>query len=243
MKKLLLILSISLFLCQSVFSQENESPVFYKLFLSCSYGNTAPNDINNLYNSITDNYKSLGIPIQTQKGFGGMLMANAGLQVSMLKDINAGISFGYSYKPAFSKYKDYAGSLNIDGSIKVFELLLLAEYIPSKIGIFPVIIGTQVGFCHTSAQIVEELRLSDFSEFNYDRKISMDGWGPCLQITIGTSISLGVFIVALEGGYEQSWNQSTEQLEESTTGTEKLAPKINIGLNGFIFDLSFGIQF
>ncbi len=242
MKKLLLILPIYLFLCQSVFSQGRKLTVFHKLFISFSYGNTAPNDINNLYNSITDSYRSSGIPIQTQKGFGGMLMANVGLQVSMLKDFNAGISLGYSYKPAYSKYKDYGGALNIDGSIKVFEILFLAQYIPFKIGIFPVIICPIVGFNHTSVQIVEELRLSDFSEFNYDKKISMNGWGPCLQVMIGTSISLGAFIVTLEGGYEQSWTQSTEQQEESTTGTENVNKVMDIGLNGFISSLSFGIK-
>ncbi len=237
------LLALFILIFQSGYSQVKRVPAHPKAFVSIGYGITKSDNLSEYYDILVNNYRSLGVPVSTQREFGPTLMANAGVIFNLIENIGAGISFGYLYSPAYSNYKDYAGTLKINGSVRSFEILLNVYYTLLKVGEFPIVLSPQLGVSHSSVLITQEVRFNNFSENNYNWKMTKDGWGPCAQLTIGTSINLGEFIVALEGGYRYTQIHVTEQTEESTTGTEEVNKAMGIGLNGFISDLSFGIKF
>ncbi|MGE5797660.1 MAG: hypothetical protein ACM339_03885 [Ignavibacteria bacterium] len=243
MKQAFLIFSISLFLHQSLFSQQERTTNSWKAFVSIGYGNTTSDNLSEYYTLLAERYRYNGLPLETQTEFGPTLLANAGIIFNILERIGAGISFGYLYSPAYTNYKDYAGTVKINGSISSYEILLKVHYIPGKIGDFSIVICPQFGASHASVLITQEVRFNDYQQSNYDWKMSKGGWGPCVQATIGTSVNLGEFFAGFEGGYRYTRIQVAEQTEESTTGTAEVTQVMDIGLNGFISLLSFGIKF
>ena len=58
----------------------------------------------------------------------------------------------------------------------------------------------------------------------------------------GDLLGLNIIGAVLERGYRWTWIEAIEQMEESTKGTEKVNKIMDIGLNGFISLLSFGIK-
>ena len=240
--KQIFLLTLLVLMFQSGFSQDKISPTLWKAFVSIGYGSTRSDNLSGYYDALVDNYRSSALPVRTQREFGPTLLVNASIICNLLENIGAGISFGYLFSPAYSNYKDYAGTLKINGSINCYEILLKTYYIPGKVGNFSIIISPQIGVSHSSVIMTEEVRFSDFQQYNYDWKMSKSGWGPCAQATIGASINLGKFIIALEGGFRYSRIQVIEQTEESTSGTTKVLHVTDLGLNGFVSDLSFGIN-
>lgn len=243
MKQFLLILTVFLFLFQSVFSQLKRSPKPWRAFISIGYGSTTSDNLSEYYNILVDNYRISGVPIRTQEEFGPTLLANGGIILNILENIGAGISFEYLYSPAFSHYKDFAGTVKINGSIKCYNILLKVNYIPWKIGNLALVLSPQIGACHSSVIMTQEVRFNEFPESNYDWKMSKSGWGPCVQGTIGALINLEEFFVSLEGGFRYGRIQVAKQKEESTSETIEVIQVMDIALDGFITHLSFGIRF
>ncbi|HVO73280.1 MAG TPA: hypothetical protein VMT35_04600 [Ignavibacteriaceae bacterium] len=243
MKQTFFILTICLILFQSLFSQMRSVPDPWKAFVSIGYGNTSADYLSEYYNLIVDAYKYSGVPLKTQTEFGPTLLANTGIIFNIIERIGAGISFGYTYSPAYTNYMDYAGTVKINGSISSYEILFKALYIPGKIGEVSFILSPQIGASHQSVIISQEIRFKELQQFNYDWKMSTGGWGPCIQATAGASIDLGEFFASAEGGYRYTRIQVEEQTEESTIGNKKVIQVMDIGLNGFVSLLSFGIKF
>ncbi len=243
MKKSLIILAVSLFLIHPVFPQQKRALKSWKTFVSIGYGSTESSSFSKYYKSLIDSYRFSGVPINTQREFGPTLLANTGFIFNFLENIGAGISLGYFYSPAYSNYKDYAGIVKINGSISNYDILLNVYYIVQEIGKFPIVINPKIGFSHSSILVTQEVRFNNFQEYNYNRKLTNDGWGPCAQFTIGTSVNLGNYYVNLEAGYRWAWIIPKDQMEVSITGTDKAYEVTDIGLIGIISSLSFGIKF
>ncbi len=124
MKKSLIILAVSLFLIQSVFPQQERALKSWKTFVSIGYGSTESSSFSGYYKSLIDGYRFSGVPINTQREFGPTILANTGFIFNLLENIGAGISFGYLYSPGYSNYKDYAGIVKINGSIRNYEYFI-----------------------------------------------------------------------------------------------------------------------
>jgi len=239
-----LLLSAILFLllpCRGV-SQVKSPPTTYSLFVSGGYGNTTSANVSDYYNSIVDNYRAAGIPIQTQTSFGPTVIMNAAILFYLLEDIGAGVSFGYLYSPAFSNYQDYAGIMKIDGAVDAYEVSLKMRYTPVDFGKVSISLSPQIGVCHTQVQVTQEVKFNDFQDMNYNWKMTKKGWGPCLQGTVGGSMRLGEFTIALEAGYRYTGIQVDDQTEETNTGTKNVSQVMDIGLNGFYSLVTIGIN-
>jgi len=237
----LLLFLILVLVCPAA-SQEKSPSTMYSLFVSGGYGNTTSVNVSDYYNSIVDNYRATGIPIQTQTLFGPTVIMNAAILCSLLENIGAGVSFGYLYSPAFSNYQDYAGIVKINGAVSAYEVSLKMQYTPVDIGNVSISFSPQIGACHTQVQVTQEIKFNDYSDMNYNWKMTKEGWGPCLQGTIGGSMRLGEFTIALEGGYRYALIKIDDQTEETNTETKNVSQLMDIGLNGFYSLVTVGIN-
>jgi hypothetical protein len=235
------LLIIIICLSQSIFSQPKKIQTSWHAFISVGYGNAISSNVSDYYNNLAEDIRFYGVPIETQTKFGRTLITNAEIFYAVL-DMRIGISLGYLYSPAYSNYSDAGGTLKLNGSIKTFDLGLKVRGIPTKIGSFSIIIDGQVGVCHTSVNVNEEVRFVDYSQSNYDWKMLKDGWGPSFQGMIGTSIDFNFLNIIVEGGYRYSLVKVNEQSEESAKGIQKVNKEMNIGPCGPVFLVSLGIK-
>lgn len=194
------------------------------------------------YNGILEGYRSQGVPIATQIGFGRTAVVRTGFLYYPLEDIGAGISLGYSYSPAYSDYQDYGGSLKVDGSVSVFDISLIMQNTLAKIGDFPINLGFEVGDCHLSSSVVQEVRFNDFPGNNLDWKLSNGSWAPCLGVTLGSSTQFGKLIVSLGAGYRHTFNKLQDSTIETNGSSTDWPWNFNLGQSGFSLLLSFGTR-
>jgi len=223
-------------------SQIKSPPTKYNLFVSVGYGNTASANIRDYYNSIVDNYRAAGIPIQIQAPFGPTVIMNTAIILNVLQEIGAGVSFAYLYSPAFSNYQDYAGTVKIDGSISAYEFSLKMRYSPLNFGNISIFISPHINICHTSVVITQDVRTNNYQYMDYNWKMTKEGWGPGLQMSAGPFIRLDRFIIEVEGGYRYTWIHVADQTEERAVGTNKVMQPMDISFNGFYSLFTVGME-
>ena len=204
MKQGSLCILLLLALLNTAESQQKRYPVLWRAFISIGYADATSGIVREYDDLIVNSYRSDGIPIPTQIPFGRTALINAGILFTQLKDIWFGFCVGYSYSPSYSNYKDYAGTLKINGSINSYELSLRIKASLDQIGDFPITVSVQPGIAHVASSITQELRISDLSVQHYDWNWSASTWGPFFQSTLGISIPVRNFIISLEGGYKFS---------------------------------------
>jgi hypothetical protein len=196
-------------------------------------------DLPDYYNSIVNNYRSQGVPITTQVGFGRTLVVGGRILYRWYKDIRLGISFGYWYSPAYSSYQDYGGSLKVNGSLSDLDVCLMMQTTVEQIGYFPIDLGIRAGATRSSVLITQEVQFNDFPEDNSSSKFSETCWGPCFELTLGSQLQLGGVVVSLEGGYRITSNKLPE-IPSSGIGSE--SNEFNISESGVVFLLSIGTR-
>lgn len=241
MKKMFL-LFIAIFLVQPLISQTKKTPILSSMFFSVGYGNASSNVVNEYYDAAVESFRYMGVPLQTQTQFGETALVNAGIMFSLLKSINAGFSIGYSYLPAYSNYKDYMGSLKVNGSMNIFDLMLRVQYNPVSIGNFRILLNGQIGVYHVSLTMNKEIRFINSHRDNYDWEMTKAGWGPGAQFTAGTSIDVKTFTIGIEGGFKYSEVQVIPQTETTSAGSEEINYAMDIGPSGYVFLLTFGFN-
>jgi hypothetical protein len=242
MKILLTPIILIQLLFQLAFSQKTLPPTLWRTFLSVGYANAAPSDVRNYYHSILDFYQSNGVPIFAQTDFGRSLLVNTGILFSKLENIRAGISIGYIYSPAYANYKDYAGTFKVNGSVSSYELSLKMQATLDKLWDFPIIVGIRPGLNYSTATVTETLRFFDFPQNNYDSKTYVYNWGPCFEVTFGTSVQIGPIIGSFESGYRITYVKIIKVPIKSNFGEFTHIVEWNIGQTGFVFLFSVGIN-
>lgn len=212
-------------------------------FLSVGYGMDVSQDVSDTYDALVANTRTFGVPLQTQTKFGRTVLTNASILYNRFESIGLGVSFGYSFSPAYSVYEDDAGTLKLDGSVHTYQIALNARAIPEYYGEFPFILNLKFGVCRTAVSMTQEVRFTNGREANADWNLSTAMEGAFFQATIGTSIKLlGDLSLGVEGGYEYaSIKVSNAELDPLGTAPDQLGKQL--GPYGFVLLLSVGIEF
>ncbi len=219
--------------------QPQKSPTLWNTFISIDYADAISIDVRDYYKSIVDSYRSAGIPIPTQTEFGRTWGINAGVLLTRLESNWVGISVGYLYSPAHSSYKDYAGTLKIDGSITSVEILFNYKVVLMKTNTFQINAGICPGLNYSVSTISQEVNYFIYPEKNLNKRWSENAWGPSFKATLGSSIPIGEFILSLDGGY--LFNLTNVPKDRIFQGTKTLTQSgWNIGISGYILNVSFG---
>ena len=244
MKISTLLIWVPLIIFNTLLSQTDSSkaPVIYETFLLVGYSNPTPNNVHQYYDLILNSYNSAGIPITRQMEFGSVLILSGGILLTRIEDIWTGLSLGYSYSPAFSSYKDFAGTLKIKGVINSFDISLKTQATLTKVGNVPIHVSLEPGLNYTSTAITQELTYYNYSAYNYNSKWSASGWGPCATGILGSSVELGGVTALVECGYRFSWNFIDEENIISSSGDSKMFEHLNLGQSGIVFRISLGMR-
>ena len=223
--------------------EDSASTTRWYSYVSAGYAYAAPSIVREYYDLIVASYQAEGVPISTQTPFGRTIGGSAGVLYSRLKSISVGFSVAYWYSPAYSNYQDYAGTLKVNGSVSSLELSLKILHRFAMIGEFPLNVSVQPGIASSSASIIQDLQFLDSPDLMYHSKWSASKWGPCFQATLGTSLKLTQFTVALEVGYKFVWTIVSESTVESTAGNRMMHEPWNIGQEGVVVLASIGRNF
>ena len=223
-------------------AQPDKYPLRRNAFISVEYAGAVSGDIRKYYNGIVDMYRSEGIQIPTQTKFGTAAGISAGVLLSRLENIGAGISIGYSRSPAYSIYKDYSGTLKVNGNITSAEILLNLKIMLVKTKGFEADVKICPGVSYTTLKISREINYSMYPDKNLDKSWRDNAWGPSCKAKLGISIPVSDFMISLEGGYTANLNNVPKDRVYKNTGmlTES---GWNIGMSGYIIDISFGTEF
>ncbi len=168
MKQLLYLTTFLFLLNINVFPQQTKFPTLWKGFISLGYGNTTAGNINQYYDLIINSYNNSGVPIKKQTEFGRTLILNGGFLFTRIERIWFGLSVEYLYSPSYSGYKDFLGSLKVNGYVNSFGISIKVKTTVANIGEFPLNISIQPGMDYVTTEIIQELRYLDFTKKNYD---------------------------------------------------------------------------
>jgi hypothetical protein len=211
-------------------------------FVSLGYAHESPRYVREFYDNIVEGYRYNGIPIPTQVEFGRTLTVNGGILYGRVPEIKIGLSVGYSFSPAYSNYKDYVGSLEINGFTSALDISFKGVFTVMMIGNAQMNLDIQVGAFNRSASITQSLHFQDFPQENYDGTWSASAWGPFSQLTIGFPVHMGTYTLSFEGGYRYSSGQVTNQTVKSSEGNYTTDLHWDIGSDGFVFLITCGMD-
>lgn len=242
MRKFYFLVLLLLLLQKNSPSQQNEYMSLVKGFISVGYSNAMPDNVDEYYNSIINSYKSAGVPIPTQTKFGKTFVVNGGILLTRLESIWFGLSLGYFYSPAYSSYRDKAGTLKVNGNVNSYEVALKIKTTLFKIDDLYLNASAQPGLAYTTSYLTEELRYIDIPQANYDNKWSVHAWGPSFQVTFCPQVQLGIFDLSLEGGYRIFWNKVIDEKIESISLNRELHKPLDINYSGFVFLVTLEIN-
>jgi len=241
---------------QILIAQVGNKSSYSDIFISIGYINSNPSDIRNIYNDILGYYQYYGIPIHNQTDFGKTLSFGAGIIASRVAKLQAGVELSYYFSSAYAGYKDYAGTLNVDGSIKSYQASLLLQYILFQKKYFSFFVRLEPGWAYTTFIINEKLNYTEMPQFNYNYTLKAHGGNPCAEATCGISIPVSHFLFSFIIGYryfnisnpegswqpdeaESSW-RGNRYFSQDIDGTKKL--KSDINQSGMIYSFSLGFE-
>jgi hypothetical protein len=225
--------------------QQKKLPLLYEPFISIGYMNASTNLASDYYNIIVDSYRSRGVPVPTQVNFGHAITANGGVYFGLLKKISAGFGVGYIYSNAHSNYKDYEGTLKVNGSIESYKISFIAKGTLYNIINYPLILFNEISLNYTSAVILQDLTFDNYSNSNSHKKWAVNSWGPSGQLGIGTEFQFGMLTLSPQVGYHLSMNLVSSEVNKVIYieyGTN-FDNRKNIGYSGFIFSVKLGMNF
>lgn len=241
---LILLIVMSLIINCNGQTQKKKLPLLYEPFISVGYLNITNNLATDYYKIILDSYRSMGIPIPTQVDFGSTLSTKGGVYLSLSKTVSIGLALGYIYSNAYSGYKDYAGTLKVNGTIQSYTISFVGRGTITNIADFPLNIFIEAGSSYATASIIEKLLLNEYPQNNLDTKWSAKAWGPFIQSTFGTDFLFGIMTVSPQVGYCLNFNNVSPDFNKDIyikygTNLDRLS---NIGQSGIIFLVKFGIN-
>jgi hypothetical protein len=213
-------------------AQGIKRPALWNAFVSVGYAYAAPDIVTDFYDLILHSYRNAGVPVSTGTPFGSALGVEGGIRVSSLETISVGVAAGYWYAPAYSSYRDYGGTLRVNGTSSAFEMALVVRARLAHVGGFPINITVQPGLVRSKFTITEDLQFVDLPAENYHAQWTGSAWGPCFQMTIGSSIAFGDWLVSLDGGYAFAWSNTHDISMVSTEGDRSRHDPWNIGQTG-----------
>ena len=245
MKNLYSFLFIIIVLTSSTEAQisKEKFPVLYKPFFSIGYTNTSANIATEYYNVVLNAYRAEGVAIPTQVAFGKTTVLNGGIYFSRLNTIWIGVAIGYAFTPAYSDYRDYAGTLEIDGRIEDYMISIAGEATITNIFNIPLELFIQAGGSYSSAIIRQKLNFYDFPAGNYDKKWLGKTWGFMFQPSFGTKIQLGNFFISPQIGYRVIANNVPPELNKEIYIEYGKDLSKSLGNSEIIFLISSAIVF
>ena len=240
MTKILRIMLILIFAASvNSVSAKDKSRIKWYPLLSFGYLQISSNYVHDYFDKVVLNYTNYGVPLITQTTYGRTILLNTGLSISLSKKIRTGISVGYLYSPAYSKYEDYAGAIKIKAAVKSFELGLFSQAELTRFWEIPFHITLKAGANYSSLSISQQAIYNNNLNFNFNENYSGETWGEFIEATFGPSFSTEYFNIQLDLGYrlcEAVLNK--KPIYSHTINYELTNEKWNIGQDGILFVIS-----
>ena len=208
---------------------------------SLGYGFTSVGGIENYYNDLISDYKDEGLNISTQHNFSNTLALEAQILFSLVyPPIWLGISGGYTFTPAFSKYEDASGEVDINGSVDSFRIALASKFDLCSFNKFQVFVDIKPAFSYYVAKVKDKVHFYNYSQFDLAREATLKLWIPSVEFFIGLTYPIKAFYVSFEGGYMNSF-VGDQVLNVSVNGdSSQPVSELNCNQSGLIFLVSMG---
>ncbi len=244
MKRLSLVMILSALTFHNASSQTYIGRNFWQPFISVQYGSMNFGDVGTMYHHILQTYRDEGVPVQIQTDFGRTVELGGGALYSPIQSMWLGVSVTYSYSPAFSDYRDFAGTLRINGSVRSTQLVFMGGYTLARVAGCPIRAFVKPGYSSFSAVITENLQIPSSAGTIYSRSRSTSTGGPYLEMTVGAWIPVGPLQLSVELGYRGVFiGQSAYSLE--TVPADPATPNSqvywNVADSGFMLTTSIGL--
>jgi hypothetical protein len=163
----------------------------------------AQSDLNDFYSSVLDSYRQRGIPIKLQSKFGKTFSLDGGLLFSRIASVQIGVSAGFRYSPAYSGYEDFAGSLNVNGSISSLVIGLVMHGHMTDLWGYPIILTFEPAAIHSSVELTATTRFTSLPQYSNEIRWSGSSWGVQFRALLGTFVPVGPFLAGLHAGYQR----------------------------------------
>lgn len=234
--------SLTWFFQISIAQVENKQS-YTDLFFSIGSLNSDYSNIRNIYNDILEYYRYYGISIPKQTDFGKPLIVNAVIIFpSSIKSIQVGLGFDYCFSAAYSGYRDFSGSLQVNGSIKTYQIFLIIQFNILQTDFFSTFIRLKPGYVKSSVVITENLIYPEMPQMNYNSQTLISGSSMCWESSIGLTIPVDFFLFSFDIGYQYAGVRNSEMSILSKNPVNRNKNLIDgIIQSGFVYFFSIGL--
>lgn len=212
----------------------------WSVSIAAGYVDAFPNDVRMIFDGTISKYRAAGIPIAAQTPFSNTVYGSFGFLISRRENLWTGLSVGYYYTPAFAKYKDYSGTLDINGKIHTVDLSLVLKAIVWQYQDIPLFFTVQPGISRGTSAVKEELRFYSMPQFDRRWEWNTVSWGYTMQMMVGSMTTMGGISISLDGGYRFVWNKSDEETTVSNEGKDHFYLPLSIGQKGMVMMITMG---
>lgn len=214
----------------------------WTVFVSGGYGDLAPTDARKLFDIFLEPYVQARVPISTQQLFGPALGGGGGVLYTPVRGFDIGVATMYWHSPSSMKYQDAAGTLKVLGSSDYLELCGRFEGRLDTLAGLPLKVKIQGGVARLSLEIIRELIFTDPSQALSQASVRVTEWGPCGQVTFGTSMRLGPLTTSIDIGYKFSLTRFAAVDAMTSDGEQRLIGPFRLGQAGPVGLVSFALH-
>jgi len=228
------------FFAQRAVSQDTLKQGIIDGYASIGYSISNLDDPRSYFDNLLDFYHGYSIPITKQFDFGKTLSLETGILYSdpRIEEMRIGVIAGYIYSPAYARYKDYAGTIDVIGSVNSYQLFLTYQKILWENVDCEIYSLFKPGIDYSTLKITQDVNYTELPEYNYHTKVSASGIGFCGEAMIGMSFPAHSVHYSFEGGYRLFYLEADATEEPVTPENQSRRLPFSIDQSGFVFQCS-----
>jgi hypothetical protein len=201
-------LSLTFFLlllyCTSARAQVEEQTVGTTTFTvstSLGFNTFALGDVRDFYSGLLEEFRANNIPIPTQREFPGNLIIGVDILYSIPSIADVGLGSRYTWTRAFSLYRDYSGTLDVNGKVAMLSLEGIIQRDITTEGIVDVYAGLRGGLVLGWSKFSQKSVFYDFPDQNSEILLSGNGKGYSVEGFMGIKRRVGNIAFGVSAGY------------------------------------------
>lgn len=216
----------------------------YRFQILAGYNTFRLSEVIEFYQLVVNSFRDLNIPVPTQQSFPG----NGIVELSLLlrQDPRTLVGFGISYSNtgAYSRYADYAGTLDISAKVDMLNIRGVFEGEVFSGKHLRGLINVQPGFVFGRTSLRQAVSLREYVSLRSSSALTALGNGFSMDAKLGLGLSMGRLSLLSYGGYRFALIEKLKaNYSENGTALQQGDLQLRHNYTGLVFLTGLGFDF
>lgn len=173
----------------------------YRFQILAGYNTFKLSEVIEFYQLAVNSFRDLNIPVPTQQSFPGNGIVELSLLLRKDPRTLVGFCISYSNTGAYSRYADYAGTLDISAKVDMLNIRGVFEGEVFSGKHLRGLINVQPGFVIGKTSLRQHVRLREYVSLRSRSALTALGNGFSMDAKLGLGLSMGRLSLLSYGGY------------------------------------------